>query len=280
MNVRGIDYLNEAIDYIEEHLTEELNDEEIAAIARCPLYYFQKLFLYVANIPLNEYIRLRRLSLAAVELQKSNAKVIDIALKYGYRSPTAFNRAFKQFHGIAPSSIKKGNTSFNSYPPIHFSLSVQGGEKLSFRIEKKASFSILGISMPLNKDLEKNFKNVPNMWDKALAEGRLSELLLMNDIHPKGLLGATLHHTDEWKYFIAVASSKLDLNYEKYPVPACLWAVFSGRGTNLSLQDLERRVILDWLPTSGYTCADVPDIELYIKADPNDSIYEYWLPIK
>lgn len=279
-SMNWVNRLNKAICYIEQHLTEKLNYEKIADIAGCPIYYFQKLFLYMSNITLNEYIRLRRLSLAAVELQKTNAKVIDVALKYGYNSPTAFNRAFKQFHGVAPSAVKQGNTAFNSYPPLKFSMYMRGGEKLNFRIEDKKAFRILGMSFPLNKDLEKNFQNVPDMWNKAVEDGKLHELTLMNDITPIGLLGATIHHTKEWRYFIAVSSTITNSDYEEYNVPACLWAVFSGSGTNISLQDLERRVIVDWLPTSGYQCTDVPDIEMYIKADPQNAIYEYWLPIK
>lgn len=274
-----INSLNKALDMIESHLTSEIDYDELSAITQCPMYYFQKLFLYMSGLSLNEYIRLRRLSLAAVDLQKNKVKVIDVALKYGYNSPTAFNRAFKKFHGIAPSLVRNGNPSIKSYPPIRFSLAKQGGCELNFRIEHKQAFRILGLSCPLDKSLENNFKVIPNEWNKAVENGKLMKLRQMNDLEPKGVLGICDHHSSIWKYYIAVASTQSHSEFETCVIPESMWAVFTGRGTNVSLQVLERRVIMEWLPTSGYQCADVPDIEYYIQADPNDAIYEYWLPI-
>ena len=97
-----IERLNKAINYIEEHITEEIDYEQLAKVACCSSYHFQRMFAYMANVPLSEYIRRRRVYLAAVDLQAADDKVIDIALKYGYSSPTAFNRAFQSVHGIAP----------------------------------------------------------------------------------------------------------------------------------------------------------------------------------
>lgn len=274
-----VENLNAVIDYIEQHLREDLKYEELAKLANCPSSYFQKLFLYMTNISLSEYIRFRRLSLAAVELQKENVKIIDISLAYGYDSPTAFNRAFKKFHGFAPSSVKKENAVLCSYPPIKFSVSVQGGRALNFRIENKEAFRILGITCPLDTCLEENFKRIPGMWDKALEQGELTRLVSMMNGHLIGLLGVSIHHTENWKYLIAINSTIENDAYEEYYIPASTWAIFSGSGTNVSLQELERRVIVEWLPYSGYQCADIPDIEVYIKADPQHAIYEYWLPI-
>ena len=112
--------LNQAIDFIEKNLDGELDYEDVAGIAGCPSYYFQQMFLYMTDMTLREYIRRRRLSLSAVELQKGNGKVTDIAMKYGYESPTAFTRAFKNFHGITPSAVKTEPVSFQIYPPIFF----------------------------------------------------------------------------------------------------------------------------------------------------------------
>lgn len=219
------------------------------------------------------------MSLAAVDLQDAGAKVIDIALKYGYDSPTAFNRAFQSIHGIAPSVAKKENATLKSYPAIKFSISVQGMEEMNFRIETKEAFRIVGKSCPLSKVLEENFARIPHEWDTALENGTLTKLYgIMND-KPEGLLGVSVHNEKEWKYFIAVSSTEDSDNFEQYHIPVATWAVFSGRGTNVSLQELECRVITEWLPTSGYEYAEIPDIEVYIKADPKDAIYEYWLPV-
>ena len=272
--------LNQAIDFIEENLDGELDYEEVAGIAGCPSYYFQQMFLYLTDMTLREYIRRRRLSLAAVELQKGNRKVTDIAMKYGYESPTAFTRAFKNFHGITPSAVKTEPVFFQAYPPISFSMTVHGGVPLQFRVEEKEAFRILGLSCPLSKELTENFERIPAVWDAALADGTLARLISMAEGKPEGLLGVSIHHTEDWKYLIAVRSDQKPGKYEEYQIPACKWAVFEGKGTNRTLQELERRVITQWLPTSGYTYAEIPDIEVYLHADPEDAVYEYWLPVR
>jgi len=106
-----IERLNDAISYIEEHLTEEIDMNQLGRIACCSSYHFQRMFTYMAGVPLSEYIRRRKMSLAAVDLQGRGMKIIDVAGKYGYSSPTAFNRAFQSVHGIAPSSLKKEGVS-------------------------------------------------------------------------------------------------------------------------------------------------------------------------
>lgn len=274
-----IERLNCAIEYIEEHLQEKIDYEKLAEIANCPVYHFQRMFFYMTNISVSEYVRRRRMSLAAVDLQDKQSKIIDIALKYGYDSPTAFNRAFQSIHGIAPSLAKKEKTILKSYPAIKFSISVQGMEEMNFKIENKKALRIVGKSCPLSRVLEENFATIPHEWDEALENGTLQKLYTLMNQQPNGLLGVSVHNDKEWKYFIAVSSTEEDMQFEEYEIPAATWAIFSESGTNISLQDLERRVITEWLPTSGYEYAEIPDIEVYIKADPNDAIYEYWLPI-
>lgn len=175
-----IERLNTTIEYIENHLTEKIDYEQLAKIAGCPSYHFQKTFLYMTNISLSEYIRKRRISLAAVDLQTGEDKIIDIALKYGYESPTAFNRAFQAVHGIAPSLVRKKNVQIKSFPALKFTFSIQGLDELSFRIEKKDSFKILGISSLLSKELLENFVQIPKQWDKALNDGTLNQLYRLN----------------------------------------------------------------------------------------------------
>lgn len=274
-----IERFNHAIAYIEEHITEKIDYQQLAKLANCSEYHFQKMFFYMTDMPLSEYIRRRRMSLAAVDLQDKQAKVIDIALKYGYDSPTAFNRAFQSVHGIAPSKAKKENVLLKSYPPVRFALTVHGREELDFKIESREAFRIIGVSCPLSRKLEENFSHIPGEWDRALENGTLSKLYTLMNQQPNGLLGVSVHNAQEWKYFIAVSSDIRAPSFEEYLIPSAVWAVFSGRGTNISLQNLERRVITEWLPTSGFEYAEIPDIEVYIRADPKDAIYEYWLPV-
>lgn len=200
----------------------------------------------MAGIPLSEDIRRRKMSLAAVDLQGGNVKIIDVAAKYGYSSPTAFNRAFQSIHGI----------------------------------ETKDAFRIIGVSAPLRHDIESNFSVVPKMWQDAAVNGTIEKLAGLIDTPPMGLLGVSACNDEEqWKYFIAVFSTKENGEFEEYTVPAATWAIFTGTGTNLSIQELEHRIVTEWLPTSGYEYANAPDIEVYQNPDPQNAQYEVWIPV-
>ena len=275
-----IERLNDAVGYIEEHLTEEIDYERLGKIACCSSYHFQRMFTYMAGVPLSEYIRRRRMSLAAVDLQSTGIKIIDVAGKYGYNSPTAFNRAFQSVHGIAPSAVKNEGVSVKSFPPVSFKIIVKGVEEMNYRIETKDAFRIVGVSVPLEKDIEKNFAVIPRKWQETVMNGTLQKLTGLMDTQPMGVLGvSTCNDTEPWRYYIAVASSQTDRDLEEYTVPAATWAVFPGTGTNQSIQDLERRIVTEWLPTSGYEYGSAPDVEVYLNPDPQNAQYEVWIPV-
>ncbi|MDO5603265.1 MAG: AraC family transcriptional regulator, partial [Oscillospiraceae bacterium] len=184
---------NCAVSYIEEHLTEKIDPVQLARIAGCSSYYFQKTFLYVAGLSVSEYIRRRRMTLAAAELRTTQKKIVDIALKYGYDSPTAFNRAFQSVQGVPPSAVRQNNAALKVYPVLTFHFSLSGADGTAFKIEKKPSFQISGVSFPLDKKLENNFAAIPGQWDKALADGTLSRLCALMEGEPRGLLGVSVH---------------------------------------------------------------------------------------
>lgn len=276
-----IERLNQSMVYIEEHLTSEINYDRLGQIACCSAYHYQRMFTYMAGVTLAEYIRRRKMSLAAVDLQGKQEKIIDIAEKYGYSSPTAFNRAFQSIHGIAPSAVKRGGASVKSYPPLTFTITIKGVQEMNYRIETKDAFRIIGISAPLSKEVEQNFLIVPNMWQDAAVNGTIQKLASIIDVPPMGLLGVSVcNDTEQWKYFIAVASTKNGGEFEEYTVPASTWAIFPGSGINQSIQELEQRIITEWLPTSGYEYADAPDIEVYLNPDPQNTQYEVWIPVR
>ncbi len=277
-----IERLNNAVNYIEENIKEEDIDlEEVAKIACCSTYHFQRMFAYIADVPLSEYIRRRRMSLAAVDLQSGNEKVVDISLRYGYSSPTAFNRAFKKVHNISPSRAREEGTLIKAFPPISFKITIKGDIAMNYRIEKKDGFRVVGISEPLQKEFEENFKNVPKMWEKAMTDGTIPKLVEKMNKGPKGVLGVSAcNNLDNWRYYIAVASDKeIDNTLEEYMVPESTWAIFEGQGTNKSIQELEKRIITEWLPTSGYEYGNAPDIEVYFNEDPQNVKFEVWIPV-
>lgn len=275
-----IERLNDAIGYIEDHLTEEVDYEQLGRIACCSSYHFQRMFAYMAGVPLSEYIRRRRMSMAVVDLQGGKRKIIDVAGKYGYNSPTAFNRAFQSVHGIAPSAVKNEGVSVKSFPPLTFKITVKGVEEMNYRIETKEAFRIVGVSVPLYKEIEKNFTIIPPKWQEVSENGTLQKLIGMMDQVPMGVLGvSTCGDSEEWRYYIAVATSQPRENLEEYMVPAATWAIFSGQGTNQSIQELEQRIVTEWLPTSGYEYGNAPDVEVYLNPDPKNAQYEVWIPV-
>lgn len=271
-----IDRLNRAMDYVESHL-EEPDWQEAAGIACCSPYHFQRMFALLAGVSLSEYVRRRRMSRAAADLQ-SGERILDVALNYGYSSPTAFNRAFQAVHGLPPSQAKKPGVRLKSYPPLRFAITVQGVEEMEYRIETRDTFRIVGVSAPLGPDMEENFRNVPLLWGRAAADGTIPRLAALMDGEPRGLLGVC-GGKDNSRYFIAAASSAPAADgLEEYTVPALTWAVFPGGGDSAeALQRLQRRVVMEWLPTSGYEYTEGPDVEVYL--NPECTRFEVWIPV-
>ena len=139
---------------------------------------------------------------------------------------------------------------------------------MEYRMEKREAFRIVGVSAPLSKDPEENFAVVPGLWQRCASDGTVQRLAGMMDGQPKGVLGVSACQEDaDWRYFIAVASSQSGPGLEEYLVPAATWAVFPGQGTGQSIQELERRIVTEWLPTSGYEYGIGPDVEVYLNPD-------------
>ena len=298
--------LNDAIVYMEEHMTEEIDYAQLAKITCCSSYHFQRMFGYIAGVPLSEYIRRRKMTLAAVDLQTGGEKIIDVALKYGYSSPTAFNRAFQSIHGIAPSRVRDEGVTLKSYPPISFKLIAKGVDEMEFRIEKKDEIRVLGISTPLSTDATKAYEEAEALWMKILTEGapkdENGELLdfgtIWNELNAvsetklpelDGFFGIEIERGDKCEYMIAVASSLPESdNLKEYIIPAHTWAVFSGKNFFAdeysdaeSAIKLEERIYTEWLPTSGYEIADSLDVHLLLPtSDLENAPFEQWLPVK
>lgn len=279
-----IEKMNAAILYIEQHITEALSTEELAKIADCSSYHFQRMFAYMTGVPLSEYIRRRRMTLAVGDLKSGDMKIIDVALKYGYSSPTAFNRAFQSVHGIAPSLVKLDGVSVKSYAPLSFQMVVKGMESLDYRIETKEAFRVVGISIPLFGDFEGMNEPVEQIWKIAEENGTIQKLKRLIGKEPSGLLEVMMpdENTESWRYMIAIASdAPVEESLEEYTVDAYTWAIFSYEGKTMEeTQELGERVISEWLPTSGYEYDNGPDISIHAKEGTERSVLEYWLPIK
>ncbi|MCL2437026.1 MAG: AraC family transcriptional regulator [Clostridiales bacterium] len=303
-----IERLNKAISYMEEYMTEEIDYVQVARIACCSSYHFQRMFAYVADVPLSEYIRRRKMSLAAVDLQSGNEKIIDVALKYGYSSPTAFNRAFQSVHGIPPSRAKEEGALLKSYPMISFKLIAKGVEEMEFRIEKKDAIRVLGVSAPLSSEATKAYEEAEALWLKAITDGAPKDAngdlldfgTIWNELNaacnPKlpelaGFFGIEIERDEsaEYTYMIAVASALPESgSLKEYIIPAHTWAVFPGKNffgeeyadVESSIK-MEERLYSEWLPTSGYEIAEGLDVCLILPTDDLENTpFERWIPVK
>lgn len=273
--------LNEAMEYVESHLTGTIDRERAAQIACCSSYHFQRMFSYMAGVPLSEYIRRRKMTLAAEDLQRGD-RVADVAARYGYESPTAFNRAFQAVHGMPPSSAQKPGVPLKAYARIAFQLSVRGPEQIEYRLEEMDAFRVVGFCQAIQPDLEENFAQIPRFWGEVAQSGQIEELLALADGKVPGLLGVSSCDPDTPNfYYIAVTSNApIPDGMTEFIVPAGKWAIFSGHGPMpTAIQELECRMVTEWMPSSGYEWSKAPDVEQYLNADPQDAKFEVWMPI-
>lgn len=268
-----IDGIQSAVQYIEDNLTEELDIADISAKAYVSPFYFQKIFSILCGFTVGEYIRNRRLTLAAEELSKADTKVIDVAIKYGYESPDSFTRAFTKFHGISPSAAKEKGASIKSFAPIRIKLSLEGGTIMEYRIVEKAAFTIIGKRRKFS--METSYTEIPKFWQEHFANGG-GEII-------KGMFGACVD-TDgrEFDYYIADMyfpwADSIPEGCEAKTFEAGTWAVFPYRGEcPKALQDVNTRIWSEWLPNcKEYELSGNYNLEVYLEREYG----EIWVPVR
>lgn len=281
--------MNDAMMYIEDNLTNEIDFKMVARIAQCSEYHFKRMFSFLAGIPLSEYIRRRRLSLAALELNSSDIKIIDAAMKYGYNSPDSFSRAFQNLHGITPSEARTNGQSLKAYPLMTFQLSIRGGNEMNYRIEQKEAFNIVGIKKRVPIIFEGENPEIAEMW-KSLTMEKITRLKNLSNIEPAGMVQASANFSDgrmeekgELDQYIGVATTeKCPEDFTKLEVPALTWAIFESTGPFPgTLQETWGRIYSEWFPSSGYQVTEGPEI-LSIKTKDLSSptvTSEIWIPV-
>ena len=264
--------LQNAIDYIEENLCEELEISKIAARAYLSPFYFQRVFSATLGLSVGEYIRSRRLSLAADELTSSDVRVIDIALKYGYDSPDSFTRAFTRFHGINPSAARQGSGKLKCFAPITIKSTLKGGTIMDYRIVEKATFTVVGICRRFNADT--SYEEIPKFWSEHYATGG-GEVI-------KGVFGVCIDGDGkEFEYLIAdlyLPCCEIPSGCETRTFEGGTWAVFSYKGEcPEALQRVNTQIWTEWLPNcKEYELAANYNLEFYA----SETEGEIWVPVK
>lgn len=288
--------MTDALNYIEKHLTNEINIDKAASKANCSTFHFMRMFEVVTGISPAEYIRRRRLSCAAIELASSNKRILDIALKYGYESPDAFTRAFRREFECIPSDARIPGATLHTYPPLSFTITLKGDKAMEYRIENGSEIKLTGITIQVNNQDGTNFIDVPAFWDKIEADGRFQKLCAKSAKSKLGVLGICHDFnmkTGVFSYSIAIETPANcdDLPEECHTivVPATTWAKFTSRGPlRPNFQNTIKRIYSEWFPSSGREHAGTAEIEYYgnmidcASFDCNSPDYwcEYWVPLK
>ncbi|MED3021404.1 MULTISPECIES: AraC family transcriptional regulator [Bacillus cereus group] len=281
--------MNAAMQYIENNLTDEIDFKEVAKIAFCSEYHFKRMFSFLAGIPLSEYIRCRRLTLAAFELKDSNAKVIDVAIKYGYNSPDSFTRAFQNLHGITPSEARSTIRSLKAYSPMTFQLSIQGGNEMNYRIKEKEPFRIIGITKRVPIVFNGVNEEIASMW-KSLNPESIQMLKSLSNMEPNGIISASTNFSEgrmeekgELDHYIGVARAEdCPAQFAQLEVTASTWAVFEAVGPfPETLQNVWGRIYSEWFPSSNYELAEGPEILWNEQKDTSSPNFksEIWIPV-
>ena len=290
-----LERMNSAINYMEENLTREIDLDVLAQKACCSTYHFQRMFSFITDIPLAEYIRRRRLTLAAFELQNSDVKVIDLSLKYGYDSPVSFTRAFQNLHGITPSSARDKGVHLKAYPRISFHITIKGDVEMNYRIEEKGAFKVFGVEEIIDTTNGNNFIRIPKFWEESLTNGtveRLSKIKVNNPIkdlcNVNAIMCYNMTNPNTFPYMIGVVDfegdAEIPADFVTVNVDAFTWAIFKTENHKQSetpekIQALWKRIFPEWFPTSGYEHAAGPELELYYNIDENTSYSEVWIPV-
>lgn len=282
--------IQRAIDYVEAHIAEEIDFEAVARQAYSSPFHFQRVFGILCGFSLGDYIRMRRLSLAGEELSRGNARVIDIAAKYGYDTPESFTRAFTRFHGIAPSEAKRGGR-VRIFTPLSVKLTLTGGTKMDYRIEKRDAFQVVCKRKRVGKPQSANeAPDITAMWQEYGADGTIDRLIACMPKAPimRGLLGICFSSELDAKQFpygigVEYDGRSIDSDLEVVTIPSSTYAVFTGKGKMPdAFIETYHRIVTEFFPQSTqYEYAESVEFEVYSSADTTDPNYrcEIWIAV-
>lgn len=271
--------IQKAIDYIEENITEKIDYEEVAKRAYSSSFHFQRVFGIMCGFTLGEYIRRRRLTLAGNELLRKNMKVIDIAFKYGYETPESFSRAFYKFHGIMPSQVKNGY-SLKSFSRLSVRLDLIGGIEMNYKIQEIPEKILVGY--------KKRFTGVPYGEERVKQEEEFitttrakqwlligascdysTDYMVITNIDDDGYDFYIAYELDEWtrkELFnpnVTGVEFMDKMGFETLIIPKQTYAIFETEKKKRPIADytdIRKRIVTEWLPTSGYVFANAPEV--------------------
>lgn len=283
--------IQRAIDYVENHIMEPIDYEEVAKRAYSSSFHFQRVFSILCGFTLGEYIRYRRLSLAGSELLRSDDKIINIALKYGYDTPESFSRAFSRFHEIAPSQAKNNSAVLKSFSRLSVKLILNGGNTMDYRIEKKNAFKLVMRKKKVSCNQELTAAEISEFWQQCGMDGTISALckyIPEDNIFGHCMVGASFGKDamdKEFPYAIGAMYNGAPVEEKDFiveEIPAHTYVVFPCVGKlPEAFQKLYQQIYSEFFPTSEYQPCGGTDFEAYPSADVSSSTYqcEIWVAV-
>lgn len=298
-NMEWITTLRQAVNYMEAHLLEDINAADIAGEIHISPFYLQKGFKIMTGYSIGEYMRCRRLYLAALDVLAGPEKIIETAYRYGYDTPESFTKAFTRFHGISPVQVRKNASAIHTFLPLKITVTIQGGNEMDYVVEKMNNFQVIGLEREFPFD--NSYEELPKYWDEFRAE--YGDVLFRRK-KPQGALEQAICDYNVGEYGICIDEPKenragmfrymiagtyydggvVPKGMRVYSLPDMEWAKFRCCGRMpVALQDVNTKIYKEWLPGNpDYEMAMGANIEWYDKGDVNAADYrsEIWIPVR
>lgn len=274
-----VESLKLALQHIETHLLDETDSSKAARHVGLSRFYLERTFSALTGMSVSEYIRARRLTLAAQELIAGEQKVIDLALKYGYDTPESFTKAFSRFHGVTPTSARRRSTLLRCQNPLAISIKMEGVNIMNYKIEQMDAFTVVGEEKSFQMDT--STQEIPKFWETFFQQG------LQEKVIPMFGICFDADASGNFPYMIAEVlqpGKAVPEGLTTREIPAHLWARFACAGPMPgAIQSVTKQIYSEWLPTNGvYEVAQYMEIEMYSEGDAASKDYysEVWIPVK
>ncbi|BCJ56949.1 AraC family transcriptional regulator [Micromonospora endophytica] len=286
-----ISTLNRLVDLVEEHLVEDVDVDTFAKMCGTTEYHLRRMFSSLAGMPLSEYVRRRRMTVAASDVVRGESDLLSIAVRHGYGSTEAFGRAFRAVHGAAPGDVRRDGGPLRSQPQIRFRLTVEGGLPMHTRIVDRQAFRLVGhaarvplIHHGVNPHIQRHIAALPaaeHLRLKALSDTEPAGLLAVSDDldpdFPEGTELTQLHG-------VAIGGdTPVPADLDTIEVPAGRWAVFRSSGPYpQTFQTTWAATATEWFPSNPWRLRPGPALTAILAhaADFRTATCELWLPVE
>lgn len=292
----SIQLMQQAICYIEEHICENINYADVAKNVHMSSYNFHRTFSFIVGMTANEYIRKRRLTLAAMELQTTDISVIDAAYKYGYESPESFSKAFSRFHGSTPKQAKRKGTKLHLFNPLVIKIIVEGGSIMDYKIEHRESQKFIALVKAFPNEIinDDNDHSIPDFWTECSEKNLIEPMKLLRTEGKRDLYGLCSPVKDRETHFnygigimvdenteIAKLEQFIKNGYSIWETESADYAVFKCFGSDGNcLGETWNKFFKEFIPQTGYIQTDDTDYEIYFEKGESGLFCELWVPVK